>query len=101
MYNQAILVTCVIIVGLLILVLIAQVIHAVRIEKTERVLLTNQMKILSVVDEINRKTPEPVEHWVDHPPLTDEDVLRYIRESGEMEEPLPLDPNWRVDHDKS
>jgi len=53
------------------------------------------------VDEINRKTPEPVEHWVDSPPLTDEDVLRYIRESGEMEEPLPLDPNWRVDHDKS
>jgi hypothetical protein len=80
MYDQAILATCVIILGLMILSLITQVIHAVRIQKTEDVLLTNQMQILSVVDEINRKTPEPMEHWIDSSPLTDEEVLRYIRE---------------------
>lgn len=62
----------------------------------ERRLLTNQSKILAEVMEINRKTPEPVEHWIESPPLTDADVLEYVRNSGEMETPLPLEPDWRI-----
>jgi hypothetical protein len=95
-YVTPMMITQAIVLGCLFLGLIMQVLIHAAISKVERVLLTNQCKILAEVTKINRKTPEPVEHWIDSPPLTDEEVLAYIRNSGEMEAPLPLEPDWRV-----